>query len=112
MNTTLIAKSFTGTQINPRKLSSKYGSTKPMNMTSVLPRPLCNFQDKTGKKSHKQLLPPSKVSMDEISRIVQYDSYIITKGVLLFFMFYSTLNWYHYRSIRKETENEENNNKK
>jgi hypothetical protein len=58
-------------------------------------------------KNKSRLTTITKVSMDDITRIVEYDSYIITKGVLLFCMFYFSLNWIHYRNLRKEDEEEE-----
>lgn len=37
-----------------------------------------------------------------------YESYIIGKGIILFTMFYCSLNWALYRRTREEFENKEN----
>jgi hypothetical protein len=36
-------------------------------------------------------------------------SYFVGKSIILFTMFYCTLNWAHYRSLRKEIEKEDEN---
>jgi hypothetical protein len=46
------------------------------------------------------------ISTKELLDIVEYNSYILTKGVLLFTFFYCSLNWLHYRDMRKRDEEE------
>ena len=37
-------------------------------------------------------------------------SYYVGKGIVLFTMFYCSMNWWLYRSVRKDWENDTNNN--
>lgn len=38
-----------------------------------------------------------------------YSSYLIGKGIILFTLFYTTMNWWHYK---KQYDDQENKNKK
>lgn len=37
------------------------------------------------------------------------EAYYIGKGIILFTMFYCTMNWWHYRQLRKDSEKQDNN---
>lgn len=52
--------------------------------------------------SSAPLLPPARVSMAD----VEYGSHLLTKGIFLYFFFLASLNWFHYRNMRKDMENE------
>lgn len=45
---------------------------------------------------------------------IVYGSYLVGKGIILYTMFYCSLNWLYYREQRKkiEKEDEKDNNKK
>ena len=55
--------------------------------------------------SSAPLLPPARVSMSDI----EYGSHLVTKGIFLYFFFLASLNWFHYRNMRKEAENAKQN---
>ena len=40
---------------------------------------------------------------------IEYASYLVGKSIILFTMFYCTLNWWHYRQINKQIADEEKN---
>lgn len=42
---------------------------------------------------------------------IEYTSYLVGKSIILFTMFYCTLNWWHYRRLNKELEEKENDKK-
>lgn len=44
-----------------------------------------------------------KVTMTDLTYI-EYDIYIMTKSIVLFFLFSSTLNWYYYKHIRDDNK--------
>lgn len=54
----------------------------------------------------------AKSSWTELGRVLEYDTYIIGKGIMLFTMFYCSLNWLHYRKINKELEEMDKKDKK
>ena len=62
---------------------------------------------KFAKVGKRALVPPSNFPMNEFAKIVEVDSYFITKSILLFFMFYGSMNWWHYRSLRKADDEED-----
>jgi hypothetical protein len=56
------------------------------------------------KARKSQMCPPSKVSLNEAVESIQFNSYLLTKGILAFTMVYSSLNWMTYRRAREEAE--------
>lgn len=44
--------------------------------------------------------------------MVEEVSYYVGKGIMLFTMFYCGMNWYHYREVRKQMEEDEENKDK
>jgi hypothetical protein len=51
-----------------------------------------------------------KSSMNDIVDTIRFNTYIITKGVLLFTFFYCSMNWWFYRQMRKDNEDDDNKN--
>ncbi len=45
-----------------------------------------------------------QVRATPIAQDIETISYLVGKSVMLFTMFYCTLNWYHYRTQRKQHE--------
>ena len=39
-------------------------------------------------------------------------SYFVGKGIILFTMFYCSMNWWHYKRMREDIETEQKENKK
>lgn len=55
----------------------------------------------------KPIIPPKPIiTRQVITRAYDIStiSYFIGKGIILFTMFYCTLNWAHYRQLRKDYE--------
>jgi hypothetical protein len=38
-------------------------------------------------------------------------SYFVSKGIILFTLFYCSMNWWHYRRLREDEETKDNNKK-
>lgn len=77
---------------NTRLPRLHYESTTNRNI-----RPIVHYR-----KKHNIIT--TKVSMNEAMEIVSNNSYIVTKGIFLFGMFYFSLNWLHYKKIREDLE--------
>jgi hypothetical protein len=66
----------------------------------------------------KTIASPSNKVVTKVSIAdVEYVSYLIGKSIILFTMFYCSLNWWHYHQINKEIadiekSDEKKNNKK
>lgn len=43
---------------------------------------------------------------------LEYSSYIIGKGIIVFTMFYCSLNWLHYKNLREQNEKDNKNKDK
>lgn len=54
---------------------------------------------------------PKNYIVDGLNSVAD-SSYYLSKGIILFTMFYCTMNWWHYRSIRKDIETDEDDKKK
>jgi hypothetical protein len=52
-------------------------------------------------------VPPPRFSTNDLVRTLEYDIYVIGKSVILFTMFYCSMNWYYYRKMREEIEKED-----
>jgi hypothetical protein len=52
------------------------------------------------------------LELDNIVKMVEYDSYIVTKSILLFCMFYFSLNWLQFRQTRVDQDKSDKKNKK
>lgn len=46
-------------------------------------------------------------SMTDFAQTVEYNTYLISKGFILFFLFSSTLNWYYYKRIGDDIKKEQ-----
>lgn len=54
----------------------------------------------------RHFVPPTRSSLNEFAKIVEVDSYFISKFILLFCMFYGSINYFYYRSLRKDDDDE------
>lgn len=63
-------------------------------------------------KRFDSVQPRDVKTQDALMDSLVTSSYFVGKGIILFTMFYCTLNWAHYRSIRKELEKEDDSKKK
>jgi len=54
-------------------------------------------------KRTEKLLRPRPSVVSDVNTI----SYFVGKSIILFTMFYCGMNWYHYRSIRKDVEKDD-----
>jgi hypothetical protein len=71
--------------------------TSPKGPTTLLPKPC---------PKKRRAPPPTKSSLSDMNDVIQ----ITSKYVMLFVFFTSSLNWLHYRNLRKM--NEEDSSKK
>lgn len=56
-------------------------------------------------------LVKTKVTPDLLS-VLNNNIYFIGKGITLFTMFYCSMNWYHYRNLRIESEKKDDDKTK
>lgn len=63
---------------------------------------------------NKRPIRPCNIQVRAIPQDIETISYFVGKSVILFTMFYCTLNWHYYRTQRKQQEKHDNkdNNKK
>jgi hypothetical protein len=54
----------------------------------------------------------TQYSWTDFAHTLEFDTYIITKGIILFFMFYGTMNWWYYKRLGDDIKKEEEKNKK
>lgn len=81
-------------------------SAKQMTLTK---RPVVRAVRPMPALLQKRASVPAQTRTDSIACRVsaadlEYGSYIVGKGIILFVMFYSSMNWWHYRAINKEIE--------
>jgi hypothetical protein len=77
-----------------------------MPKSKFLTRRISTFP--TISKNKQKLTTITKsLELDNIVKIVEYDSYIVTKSILLFSMFYFSLNWLQFRQTRVDQEKKE-----
>lgn len=55
---------------------------------------------------------PSRTYKPNAINDVSDISYYVGKSIILFTLFYTSLNYFHYKQIRKDHENDNSNNKK
>lgn len=88
---------------------------KMLIKNGVLPRSVCShgrfvkYAPRTpnvrlvGSSRKKHIVPRAVTWVDS----VEWGSYFVGKGIILFTMFYCSLNWLHYRNLRKSLEEED-----
>ncbi len=62
------------------------------------------------KRLHQISRAPRLVERKSFIQNIEYQSYLIGKGVILFTFFYCSLNWMHYRNLRRNIEKREEEN--
>ena len=67
--------------------------------TTVVCRPVVAPRRFIVQQKQRVVVPPAKVSVEDAS-------YYIGKSIILFTMFYCSMNWVYYRGMRKELEKE------
>ena len=81
-------------------------------LKSTVSRPMCVIRRRQYniKPSFKHVHVP-RSSWAETAEVT---SYFVGKGIILFTMFYCSMNWWHYKRMREEIEkeNEKENKKK
>lgn len=55
-------------------------------------------------KTIQNLTRPKAFYIDNVSYAAEQVSFFVGKGIILFTMFYCTLNWQYYRGLRKEVD--------
>jgi hypothetical protein len=62
-------------------------------------------------KKQRVINPPTQAFGIEqivtIGSVIDTTSYLVGKSIILYTMFYCSLNWLHYRRLRKQLEDEE-----
>lgn len=89
--------------------SNRIGFTRSyhsLHKTQVVPRIPVNKLS-----LRKQSTPQQRIQPKSFLNDLNTTSYFIGKGIILFTMFYCTLNWAYYRGLRKEYEQEEKDDK-
>ena len=57
---------------------------------------------------NRRLIIQKVSALEEINAFAKSQPvYIIAKGIILFTLFYATMNWWHYRSLRKDSETDD-----
>lgn len=57
----------------------------------------------------KTKMPPTPAMLDWTT--LNYEAYIIGKSIMLFTMFYCSMNWVYYRNLQKKQDDDDKNEK-
>lgn len=87
-----------------RFISSQFVHKSVLLSTATIIRhdSICNVM-----RTNKRLRQSIRTKAIDSSQLIVF-SEILGKSIILFVMFYSTLNWFHYRQLREEIEKETN----
>lgn len=79
---------------------------KPKPTTHIRPARHVSRPSPYRSVGHSRRQPPQS-SLSELANTISFQSYIITKGVLMFGIFYGTMNWWYYKRTREEIDKDQ-----